>query len=341
MAHVAPGRLCARHLARRLRGRFAAEQLLGRRRLPLKRQLCRRTESLPPAAGRTAATGVTAGCLGSLVGLGGGFVAVPMMTSWVGISQHLATGSSLAVVLMTGASGAFGYMQHGQIDYEVALAIALGGMIFARAGAKLMASTDATRLKLYMGTLQVAVSPLIPLKSYVYKARHDAGDKKTSEAANETSEETTLVRYGTIDNLGDDESSFDLQRFLKMFAVGSVAGFLSGMFGVGGGALTVPAIALSTDLPQHAVVGTSLLAMLPPAVIGTAVNLSNGNISLAVAAPLAVGSFVGGSIGSICLAPVLPEAALQMLFSVLMASLGTRTILVARRALAAAAKASK
>ena len=204
-------------------------------------------------------------------------------------------------------------------------------MIFARAGAKLMANTDAARLKLYMGMLQVAVSPLIPLKAHFSKSR-PATEEKRVEAPCVDGSESILA--GSEARAG--HGVFDAERFAKMFVVGSLAGFLSGMFGVGGGALTVPAIALSTSLPQHAVVGTSLLAMLPPAVVGTAVNLANGNISLAVAGPLAAGSFLGGCLGSLGLAPLLPEVALQMLFAVLMASVGARTIFTARRLLAAA-----
>jgi len=314
----AGGRLGRKTLA--LRG-WVARARAGKRARP-QRQMGSEPEQ-DVSLSQVGVTGVSAGALGSLVGLGGGFVAVPMLTQWVGVGQHIATGTSLAVVLMTGSSGAYGYMKNGNIDYEVAAAIALGGMLFARTGANMMAGTDATVLKYYMGLLQVGVSPLIPAKAYLVRSRGSAADDAQNAAA---ADDATA------------KPSFDPVKAGKMFAVGSIAGFLSGMFGVGGGALTVPAIALSTDLPQHAVVGTSLMAMVPAAIVGTATNLSNGKISMRIAGPLGAGSFIGATVGSLLLAPLLPEVAMQGLFSVLMATLGTRTVLQARAALRAAGK---
>ena len=276
--------------------------------------------------GRAVAIGATAGGLGSLVGLGGGFVAVPMLTGWAKLTQHVATGTSLAVVLLTGATGAYGYASHGNVAWDVAAGIALGGMVTARYGARLMHGTDANRLKLYMGCLQMAVAPLIPLKTMVL-----AGSKGSDGAGGSGDAPQRAAAVAT---------AFEPVQFAKMLAIGGASGFMAGMFGVGGGALTVPAIALSTDLGQHAVVGSSLAAMLAPAMVGTATNLSKGNLNLRVAGPLAVGSAIGASAGASFLAPFLPEAYLQALFSVLMATLGMRTVRSARAALRAAAAAA-
>ena len=70
-----------------------------------------------------AAVGATAGTLGSLAGMGGGFVAIPLMTR-LGVSQHTAHGTSLVGVVCTGAAGAAAYAADGAVDVKAAAAVA-------------------------------------------------------------------------------------------------------------------------------------------------------------------------------------------------------------------------
>ncbi|CAM9274778.1 unnamed protein product, partial [Choristocarpus tenellus] len=64
------------------------------------------------------AIGGTAGLLGSLVGLGGGFIAIPALTGLLRLNQHQAHGTSLGAVLATGAAGSAAYALTGEVDYE-------------------------------------------------------------------------------------------------------------------------------------------------------------------------------------------------------------------------------
>ena len=73
-----------------------------------------------------AAVGATAGTLGSLAGMGGGFVAIPLMTR-LGVSQHTAHGTSLVGVVCTGAAGAAAYAADGAVDVKAAAAVAATG----------------------------------------------------------------------------------------------------------------------------------------------------------------------------------------------------------------------
>ena len=82
-----------------------------------------------------AAVGATAGTLGSLAGMGGGFVAIPLMTR-LGVSQHTAHGTSLVGVVCTGAAGAAAYAADGAVDVKAAAAVAATGALTAAAGAR-------------------------------------------------------------------------------------------------------------------------------------------------------------------------------------------------------------
>lgn len=114
---------------------------------------------------------------------------------------------------------------------------------------------------------------------------------------------------------------------LLCLAIGAVAGFLSGLLGVGGGVLVVPALVLLLRFPQKLASGTSLVAIAPISVVGLVAYLLNGHIRWEIGIPLAIGMVLGGQLGSWLLAKlparvvswiflaVLVVTAVRMLFS--------------------------
>jgi uncharacterized protein len=99
--------------------------------------------------------------------------------------------------------------------------------------------------------------------------------------------------------------------------VGLAAGVLAGLFGVGGGILFVPTLALGLGLTQLHAEATSLLAILPTAVVGTWRQQRYGNVDLRVAAVVGIASIAGVE-GGVLLAEALPENVLRRLFGVLL-----------------------
>jgi uncharacterized protein len=100
-------------------------------------------------------------------------------------------------------------------------------------------------------------------------------------------------------------------------ALGLVAGVLSGLFGVGGGILFVPTLTLVLGLTQIHAEASSLLAIIPTAVIGTLRQQRYGNVRWRPALVMGL-SAVAGVEGGVLLAQTLPEHALRRLFGVLM-----------------------
>jgi hypothetical protein len=86
--------------------------------------------------------------------------------------------------------------------------------------------------------------------------------------------------------------------FLSLAAVGAAAGLLSGLFGVGGGILMVPALVLSIGFRQHRAQAASLAAIIPIATVGALVFGRAGSVDLAAAAVLAAGSLLGVQAGA-------------------------------------------
>lgn len=98
-----------------------------------------------------------------------------------------------------------------------------------------------------------------------------------------------------------------------LLLVGAAGGLLSGLFGIGGGTIIVPALALWLAMPQKLSVGTSVAAILPTAVVGAASYAWQGNVDWIAAACLALGIIVGAQFGSLLLAK-LPTGVIQAAF---------------------------
>lgn len=286
--------------------------------------------------------GSLAGMLGSLAGMGGGFVMIPMMTASRGLrlTQHQAHGTSLFAVGSTGLFGALAYgiktgeeegedegniianhntdtkmpQQQGLVELDIALALTASAMITARFGAIASSKLSERSLKKALGAFMLFVAPLVPGKKYL----DDWLEGKECR-------ENEIIDTQKIQATGIAKQPSNFERLLPASFIGTFSGFLSGMFGVGGGAIVVPSLVLSTDMSHHAALGTSLCAMVAPAMVGVLTHAKRGNVAWRVAPSLAVGSAVGAYIGGKEIGLHLEEDVLRGGFGVLMLVLGART----------------
>lgn len=263
------------------------------------------------------AIGTVAGIFGSLAGMGGGFVMIPLMTSptILALSQHAAHGTSLFAVAATGIAGALGYGLHDVVDLDYAAALATCGMITARLGAAATAKLSEKRLRVALGIFMLCVAPLVPAKAYIARMHHDPPEEPHyKEKSNDDEEEEESELYTR------------LRRVVPAGMIGLGSGFLAGLFGVGGGAVVVPALAVVTDMTHYQALGTSLCAMSLPAIVGTFTHYQRGNVAMRIAPALAMGSFMGAYMGG-KIGLSTPEDKLRYGFAGLMLFLGTRTLL--------------
>ncbi|KAG8461440.1 hypothetical protein KFE25_001044 [Diacronema lutheri] len=240
------------------------------------------------------AIGLFAGAFGSLAGLGGGVVMVPLLTSFAGLSQHAAHGTSLVAVVSTGLGGCVSFASHGQVDWPAAAAIAATASLSAVAGARATSRLSGATLKRLMGVFMMAVAPLVPLKGYL-QHRSSAGGERTCAA---DAEQHAPLSYSAL---------------AQCAAVGVFSGALSGMFGVGGGSIVTPALAFIADMPHQAVLGTTLAAMVLPSMIGARTHWQMGNVAVRALPGLLAGTALG-AMGGAQLAMVVPQEALRWFF---------------------------
>ena len=121
----------------------------------------------------------------------------------------------------------------------------------------------------------------------------------------------------------------DPLTLLTLLTVGVAAGFLAGLLGVGGGILLVPAMVLLLGFDQHVAQGTSLVVIVPAAMIGTWTHYRRGTIRPRDALLVAAGGVIGAAIGSLS-ALSLDDELLRRLFAVVLLVVAVRMLLPKR-----------
>ncbi len=236
--------------------------------------------------------GILGGFFGSLVGLGGGVVMIPLMVSMKKLTQHSAHGTSLAVIVFTGLVGAITYFFYNAVDWRISIVLAVSAILTARLGALYAHSLSERKLKRAFGAFLIFVSILLLLKPYLPQQAHSMD---------------MWIRGGVF------------------LVTGAFSGFVSGMMGVGGGTVMIPAMVLLGGMGQHLAQGTSLLAMVPVAISGARTHHELGNVKTDMVAGLIVGAIIGGYLGGTA-ANLLPETYLRYVFAIVLIWMGLRYV---------------
>jgi len=236
--------------------------------------------------------GLTAGFFGGLAGIGGGLIMIPLMVGVLKLSRHQAHGTSLVALVFTGLSGAISYGLNGSINLIAAISLAASAMLTARAGAHYCHVLPDWKLKKYFGALLLLCAILLILKPYISKS---------------TAEVPLYFQIGVL------------------LITGAFTGFLSGMMGIGGGTIMVPAMVLLAGFSQHVAQGTSLLVMVPAGGVGAFAHWKLGNVATGILFGLVPGIILGAYLGG-HIAHFIPETPLRLAFIAVIIFMGFRYI---------------
>jgi hypothetical protein len=248
--------------------------------------------------------GFATGILSGLLGIGGGTILVPAMVYLLGMRQHRAHGTSLAAMSAVVISSTLLYSRHGQVDWIIAVEMAVGGVIGAAVGARIACRLKGRTLRRYFGLFLILVA---------VKMLYDAS-----------------TNIGAQAYAGPLIPAHQLAGGLLVVLVGITAGILSGLLGVGGGIIMIPAMVLLLGLGQKLAQGISLAVIIPVSISGAMIHARHGNVSSGVAVPLAVGGIAGGLIGA-RVAVGLDPLVLRSMFGILMLIMGA-LMLIRRQA---------
>ena len=234
--------------------------------------------------------GLLAGITGGITGGGGGIVMIPLLVGILKLDQHAAHGISLVALVFTGLAGAITYAVNGAVDVTASLLMAATAVVAARFGAHFANALPEWKLKRSFGGYLIIVSVLLLLKPHL----------------------AALPAPG-----------WGLMKITVLLLTGVLAGFTSGMMGVGGGAIMIPAMVLLAGFDQHVAQGTALLVMVPTGSAGAYTHWKLGNVRTTLLWGLVPGVLVGSFLGA-SLAHTLSDGALRMIFAAVLIWTGVR-----------------
>lgn len=231
-----------------------------------------------------------------LTGGGGSLLAVPLLVYGLSVAPREAIGISLAAVGATALLGAIPRLRRGEIEVPTGLLFAMAGMIGAPVGTWIAAKIPEAMLLVLFACLMLFVA----VRMW----------RSTSKPKAECNNDATCQRTAT------GSLQLNTPCALLLLLVGTLTGLLSGLFGVGGGFVIVPALVLFSQMPIHRAVATSLLVIVLVSISGVASHIAAGrDISWQLTVLFIAGGFAGISLGS-RLASRLSGPKLQKMFAV-------------------------
>jgi len=248
------------------------------------------------------AFGLVTGVIGSMVGLGGGVVLTPLLTGFLGMSQHMAHGTSLFAVSFVTAFGGLAYFNAKTLSIGLALVICISALISVRFGSSYALQINAKRLKSFFAMYLIFAAALLQLQPYLKKL-----------AAQQAASTISLTLASATQCVG----------------LGTITGFVSGLLGVGGGTILLPGLTLLLGMAQKTAQGTALAATAFPSLLGASSYIAKGSVSVSLLPGILPGVIIGAMFGG-SLAVGLSDATLRLLCGAVLFTSGIRSLLASR-----------
>lgn len=244
-----------------------------------------------------------AGLLGSLTGLGGGVIVIPLLTLLLGIDFQYAVGAALVASIATSSGSGSAYVKEGFTNIRLGMFLEIATCIGAAIGAYIAVWLDNNVIAVIFGLV------LILTAANQLRRKVDHGMVKGSEAARR------LKLFGSYPGKDGSLKPYELTNVAGGFSLMTVAGALSGILGIGSGVLKVLAMDTLMKVPFKVSTTTSNFMMGVTAVTSAVVYLQRGNIEPGIAFPILVGVLFGALTGARLL-KVLDVRLLRRIFSI-------------------------
>jgi uncharacterized protein len=242
---------------------------------------------------------IAAGGFGSLVGIGGGLIIVPVLTTVLGYDIKVAIAASLIGVIATSIAASGHFPATGIADRRLAMtllvATALGGLTGGLVGRYL----DARVLALLFGLLLLFVALQMTRQ---LRASGRAGAAGAVTDPGDQGFDTSYVEPTTGQVIG-----YRAHRLPMGTGISYIAGNISGLLGVGGGIINVPTMTVVMGVPIRVATTTSTFMLGATAVTSAMLNEASGRLDPLLAAPVALGVFLGARSGALLSRHVSPR----------------------------------
>ncbi|AXI09869.1 hypothetical protein CUC15_13445 [Oceanobacillus zhaokaii] len=258
--------------------------------------------------------GMMTAFIGAVAGIGGGIILVPSLFFMQSISEAFSwatpqaiVGISLVTMIFTGLSSTLAYVKGKRIDYQTGLLFLIGSIPGGVIGSWLNQFINADVFLLYFGILMIVISLLMFIKR--------------DRSAFKLNPESTGVRSFTLHGI-----TYHYRiPILSAIILSLFVGILSGLFGIGGGSIIVPAMILLFSVPAHIATATSMFMIFFVSIAGSATHLVLGNITWEYAIFFIPGAWIGGRLGA-WLNQRLPSKILEWILRILLIIIGIRMV---------------
>lgn len=254
-----------------------------------------------------------AGFLGALTGLGGGFLVIPLLTVIFHVDIHYALGAALVSVIATSSGAAAAYVREGYSNVRVGMFLEMATTAGALAGAALVLYLRASVIAVIFGLVLIC-SALVSL--------HEDSPSKPDPGPDPIA---TWLHMDSTYPTSSGLVSYHVRGVPMGFLLMVVAGVLSGLLGIGSGALKVLAMDKAMKLPFKVSTTTSNFMIGVTAAAGSGIYLSRGYIDPGLAMPVMLGVLAGSLIGARQLAGA-KVGVLRMVFAVVIGALAIEMI---------------
>jgi uncharacterized membrane protein YfcA len=221
--------------------------------------------------------GLAVGAFGTFIGAGGGFLLVPVLLLEYHFAPADAVGTSLALVFLNALSGSIAYLRQRRVDLGLGWRFAAATLPGAVGGAYLTRVLASGPFSLAFGLVLLGVAALL------FWGRS-------------TPPSTGAQRRAAVDRRGQTHAyAVDVG---KGVAVSFAVGFVSSVFGIGGGIIHVPFLIVILGLPVHVATATSHFVLSISTLVGAGTFLALGHVDVELVALIGIGILVGAQVGA-------------------------------------------
>ena len=235
--------------------------------------------------------GLFIGSLTGMFGIGGAFIATPVMITLIGIDPSLALGCSMGFTLFNGILSGFHHFRVGNYSKWASPPVAIGAGVGILAGFLLhqyfRESLTGPGFERLINSLFFII--LIPIAILVWR-RHKLPEQPEDEGPRLVHK----IKIPPMKHVGDGLSV----SLTLLFLIGVVIGTLKGLIGIGGGVILVPILVMFIGLTPHKAVGTSLTLVVTSSLFGLILYAREGQFDFWIVGAFLVGSTIGVQIGT-------------------------------------------
>ena len=229
-----------------------------------------------------------AGGFGSMVGIGGGLVIVPLLSVFLGYDVKTAIAASLIGVIATSLSASPRYIRTGIADRRLGMLLLVAAALGGLAGGVTAGLLDGRTLSLLFAVLLTVVAVRM-----AWQIRHPIARPPLDDV-----EVSTSFAFSYVEPTSGEEVAYRAQRLLPGTLVSFLAGNVSGLLGVGGGVINVPTLNVIMHVPIRVATTTSTYMLASTAGASALVRLADGQVDPLLVAPVALGVLVGARLGA-------------------------------------------